>query len=66
MALPRIVAMTCKEKVIQHNGDVLVAFWTKPGEDTGIGGYARIIVAAAVAADFVVGTEYTWTATAGD
>lgn len=66
MALPRIIAVTCTRKEPRLDGNVIIVFQVKATEDVGKGGYFKAIVDATVAADFAVGTEYTWTATAGD
>ena len=67
MALPRVIAATLKAKQARADGNVLLAFAVKL-EDDGVGalGYLRIVMNATNAADFTEGTEYTWTATAGD
>lgn len=66
MALPHIIAVTCIRKELRTDGNFAVVFLVKTTEDVGKGGYLKAVVATAVAADFVIGTEYTWTATAGD
>lgn len=65
MALPRIIAMTCIRKEPFY-ADFILVFEVKTTEDVGKGGYLKAIVDSSVAADFAIGTEYTWTATAGD
>jgi hypothetical protein len=67
MALPRIIAMTLVRKSVQNDGNVLLAFEVKL-EDEGAGslGYARLVVNAGAADDFAVGSEFTFTGTAGD
>lgn len=66
MALPRIVAVTCKRKQPMNDGNVNIAFEVKGTEDVGVRGYLRIVAASAVADDFDVDTEYTATLTVGD
>ena len=66
MALPRIVALTLIRKRTMADGNVLLAFKVKSGEDTGQRGYARLVVSAAAAGDFTTGLEFTVTFTAGD
>jgi len=76
MALPRIVAMDCSQKRPWVDGNVLVVFYPKTTEDSAKGsnyagdglhyGYLKVLLDPTVAADFAVGTEYTFTATVGD
>ena len=75
MALPRIVTMTCLSKTLWQDGNVMLEFspkttlneakGTESGTPAGAGhyGFFKVLVSPTAAADFVVGTDYTWTAT---
>lgn len=67
MALPRVFPATLKRKTTMNDGNILLTFAPKVENDVARAqGLAQFIVASAVADDFVVDTEYTLTATAGD
>ena len=64
MALPRLFQTQCVRKVVMFDGNVLLAFRVDQSNDS-LSGYMRVVVTAAVAADFTEGTNYDGSFNAG-